>query len=263
MQQFPDRGGADFNKAPAAALVEAVLRHWGYDELPTPFNVHTDSSEFYAAGGAKLGIGSSAAVCTATYAALAELLQIETSVEQAMAVHRQFQGGRGSGLDVAASWHGGVIHFQDGVSRPARWPADMHWRIVWSGASASTAAALDTFKQWQGRAETDALAALCASSTALCDAPFNLSALDDYGRCLRALDQAAGLNIFTPQHERLATIASAHGLVYKPCGAGGGDIGIACGADPAALLAFQDAAAAEQFVPLNLEIAAHGVKASV
>ena len=74
-----------------------------------------------------------------------------------------------------------------------------------------------------------------------------------------ALDQAAILNIFTQEHARLGKLAAASGVLYKPCGAGGGDIGIAFADDPEGLANFRQQAAADGFLPLDLEMATHGV----
>jgi len=48
-------------------------------------------------------------------------------------------------------------------------------------------------------------------------------------------------------------------VLYKPCGAGGGDIGMAFADDPSALAHFRQQAAANGFTPLDLETATHGV----
>jgi len=251
-----------FCRAPAAQLAETVLAHCGHHRYPQPFSLCSDTRDFFSRDGRKLGIGSSAALCTATYVALCDLLQLPASENQAIDIHRQFQGGKGSGLDVAASWHGGVIRFADGAGRAWRWPADLHWRIVWTGTSAATVSTLGSFEAWRERSnsEPSELAELKALSASLFDAPTPTN-LQHYSQTLKAVDDAARLNIFTPEHQRLAKIAHQQGLVYKPCGGGGGDIGLACGEDPQALSAFTTAAAAEHFVPLDLEIASHGVQA--
>jgi phosphomevalonate kinase len=254
------RTRADFCHAPAAAMAETALRHWGAEQFPARFALASDTSSFYHRRGEKLGIGSSAALCVATCHAMAHLIDTTATLEDAIAVHRLFQGGTGSGLDVAASWHGGVIRFQQGVATCWTWPAQLGWQVVWTGASAATHAALGQFAQWQAEGDTTALTDLAAAAHRMFDQP-TLASLEAYSHSLRAMDVAAQLNIFTPPHQRLATIAADHGLVYKPCGAGGGDIGLACGMDQDALAAFARAASDAHFVPLDLEIAPHGVKA--
>lgn len=260
-----DKATAEFCRAPAAAMVEAVLNHWGYTEYATtvenrPFSLFTDSSAFFHAAGEKLGIGSSAAVCVATYQALCKWLGRTPALSEAIDIHRSFQGGRGSGLDIAASWHGEVIRFQQDTAEAWQWPEQLHWQIVWTRTSAATAGSLGDFNNWYQQTAHAELDDLADRARALFEQP-DLANLSAYTQQLQVLDNTAELNIFTPEHRRLATIAAAHGLIYKPCGAGGGDIGLACGLDPHALQAFATAAGAEQFVPLDLEIARHGVEA--
>ena len=54
-----------------------------------------------------------------------------------------------------------------------------------------------------------------------------LSALDQYADILAGMSDAAGLGMITPMHRELALRAARFGVVYKSCGAGGGDLGIA------------------------------------
>jgi hypothetical protein len=50
-------------------------------------------------------------------------------------------------------------------------------------------------------------------------------------RTLRQFSVDHDLGIFDAGHDKLVTEAAAAGLVYKPCGAGGGDVGILLGED--------------------------------
>ncbi len=255
-----------FSAAPSATMAETILHAWGKKEFSQGFQLHTDSRSFYhqpddpAAAAGKYGIGSSAAVCTASYRALAHFFDRAATLTEAIAIHRQFQGGKGSGLDVAASWQGGYITFQDSQVDTLPWPANLHWRAVWTGASSATGTAITQFDLWRQNADTQPLSALVDACRTLCAAP-DINGLEQYCELLRDLDNAAKLNIFTPAHQRLATIAADNQLIYKPCGAGGGDIGIAIGHDTAALSRFCEQAEKHQFVSLNLETAPHGVQA--
>jgi phosphomevalonate kinase len=249
---------AEYCAAPTVRLAETILQHWGYTEFPEPFQLNSDSRAFHHANGTKLGLGSSAAICCATYIALAKLLNKSTSVTEVMQIHHAFQGGKGSGLDVAASWHGGVIRFSKTGTTAWSWPEHWHWQALWTGQAASTPSSLGSFSTWQETHDTKPLVDLTQTCEELFRNP-SLALLQHYADQLAMFDKAAQLNIFTPAHTHLATIAHDHGLIYKPCGAGGGDIGLACGEDPDALKAFASRAADNQFVPLNLEIAGHGV----
>jgi phosphomevalonate kinase len=251
-EQLPEGDGSTF--------VRAILQHWQSPSLTdcsTPLNITTDSSDFFS-GHRKLGLGSSAAVCTATYRLLCEITGRAPSLQEALAIHRNWQGGKGSGLDVASVWHGGLIHFQRGQTTVAKMPEGLHWQIVWSGTSAKTADHISHFNQWREGADNVALDELASLSQSLCDGP-TLSILGDYCLALKTLDDVALLNIFTQEHTRLGTLAAASGVLYKPCGAGGGDIGIAISDDPLALAYFRQQADANGFLPLDLETATHGV----
>ncbi len=244
----------------AAGFVAAILTHWAHRSLAEcgeAQSISTDSSAFFQAG-QKLGLGSSASVCAATYRLLCEVTRRPANYHEVMEIHRQWQGGKGSGLDVASVWHGGLIHFQDGDAKPAALPADLHWQIIFSGKSAGTADHIGSFDQWRKNANTSALNELILASERLCTAP-DLDSIALYCHTLRRFDNAANLNIFTPEHIRLGTLAAASGVHYKPCGAGGGDIGIGFSDDPEALALFRQQAEHNGFLPLDLEMASHGI----
>jgi phosphomevalonate kinase len=65
-----------------------------------------------------------------------------------------------------------------------------------------------------------------------------VAAIDDYGQCLAELGREIGADLVTASHARIGRLAGEFGLAYKVSGAGGGDVGIACGLDGAALQAF-------------------------
>jgi phosphomevalonate kinase len=220
-------------------------------------SIHTDTSAFFT-GSQKLGLGSSAAVCTAMYLLLCELTGREAMQTEAMAIHKHWQGGKGSGLDIASVWHGGLIHFQDGVATRATLPADVHWQVIFSGRSAGTKDHIASFDAWRKKSSTRPLDDLVKASTDLYNGSLSLADLARYCEVLKAFDEAANLNIFTQAHTRLGTLAAAAGVLYKPCGAGGGDIGIGFSDDPSALAVFQRKAADDGFLTLDLEMDPHG-----
>ncbi|MEM7097508.1 MAG: hypothetical protein AAF541_04550 [Pseudomonadota bacterium] len=242
---------------PCAHMLNSVLEAWQIQDYPKPFSIHTDTSSFHDAG-IKLGIGSSAAVCCATYLGMAQMLGKKPQLSQAIKIHQAFQGGRGSGLDVAASWHGGMIRFQDGIATGSAWNKALAWMPVWTGVSASTFDHLGVFKNWLEKKQTRALTTLADCSVSLFD-ELNFENLHAYIDALNQLDQEAGIGIYSRSHQTLAQIADEFGLLYKPCGAGGGDLGIAIaqGSVPAE---FVTRVHQSGFATPALEISQHGVR---
>lgn len=247
-----------FLDADITRMAEVILKHWGYDAWPAGAIIDMDTHAFYQSG-RKYGLGSSAALCVALYSCLADLLSHRPTLQEAMEIHRGFQGGRGSGLDIAASWHGSTILFTQGEIAPFAWPQDLYWELIWTGRSAVTAAHLDRFAQWRQAGTTGALDDLVLQCRRVAEAP-GLDCLHEYVANLREFDAQSQLNIFTHEHAMLATMAARTQLVYKPCGAGGGDIGIAISRDPQALAHFVDQAINQDFVVLQSEIAPNGVE---
>lgn len=79
-------------------------------------HIDLDSSQFYYPDGTKKGFGSSAAVTIGLLYALSEgkFETIEQLRKQALKLHRDFQGGKGSGYDIFTSCMGGVGLFTGG-----------------------------------------------------------------------------------------------------------------------------------------------------
>jgi phosphomevalonate kinase len=198
----------------------------------------------------KIGLGSSAAVAAAFARATQPALDRAALFDEALAAHHEFQGGKGSGVDVAASVFGGLIAFQRGASEPARAlapPPGLQWRAVWTGRSADTREFLGRLAEWQDRepARYDRhLGRLLAWAAASVEA-FERGSADDVVACagaacreLAELGELAGIPIVSPVHERLARAAADVGIAYKPSGAGGGDFGLVFGLDPERIDAF-------------------------
>tara|TARA_B100001559_G_C16461778_1_gene604464 strand:- start:176 stop:1141 length:966 start_codon:yes stop_codon:yes gene_type:complete len=254
----------DFCTLPTSEFVELCLKQLGFTDYHTPFSIHSDTSEFYF-DQSKFGLGSSAALITATYLALTKMLDKEALLEEALAIHHHWQKGSGSGIDVATSWHGGVISFQKnpGLSiTPHSLPEALQWRAVWTGQSSNTRDHLAHFELIKNSKTRTTLRDLCSATDKLTGDGFSLDAITHYKECLKNFDDAGKLKIFTTPHQRLDRIASELGLVYKPCGAGGGDVGIAFGFESEALSRFCQRVAALKFINLDMEMSLNGVKAT-
>lgn len=241
-----------------------VLQALPADALPHGGRATFDTADFHH-DGHKLGLGSSAALCVAVYAAACRLLQCPADHDEAQRIHRSLQHGTGSGIDVAAAWYGGLLRFQhsrDGVGQSCAWtlPPELHTVFVWSGTAASTTDHLARLQTWRNRSDGEELTELAALSGELFETSDLMAGLGSYVAGLERLDRAAGLGVFSTPHQQLQRLASTAGVVYKPCGAGGGDVGAAFTMDPHAAERFARLATQAGFLPLKLEIASHGLE---
>ena len=193
-------------------------------------SIELDTRAFFdVASGKKIGLGSSAAL---TVALIAALTQSNDVLESATRVHRMFQHGAGSGVDIAAGISGGLIEYRmEGASiLPLRWPDGLVFRLIWTGTPASTGIRLEHLKGAGHRLSREALAKAATSMAAAWrSASGIISQFPAYIEALRQFSDDYDLGIFDAGHDKLATEAAAAGLVYKPCGAGGGDVGILLG----------------------------------
>jgi phosphomevalonate kinase len=253
-EQAPDDG--------AARVVWQVLSELRgvHDQslLPPSARVVTDTEGFYLRG-EKLGIGSSAAICTAVYAAFCRLLDVSTDFDQALKIHNQFQHKEGSGIDVAAAFHGGTLRFQSHAATPWELPKNLQVRFLWTGHAAKTTHHISRFNDWLEGGQLAPLSALTATCHALFEQP-DLATLERYTQQLKTLDAAASLGIYSTAHSQLDRLAIDAQVVYKPCGAGGGDMGVAISDEVGRLDQFVDAAEGLGFNSIPLEKARHGIQ---
>ncbi len=229
--------------------------------------------------GRKLGLGASAAL---TVAALglreaergADLANAETRTglfERAWRAHREVQNG-GSGVDIAASVHGGTVSYRLDQGRPVvapcEWPKGLRFTVFASDESARTSelrARVNAFR------ERDA-SAFEARMWPLFDASVRasvgfekgvatnvVSALRDFALALQGLGSAADAPIVLPGHETLFAAAESEGGAFLPSGAGGGDVSIFVGSgSPSA--AFVAKAAECRLSLLRVSIDLRGVR---
>ncbi|MEX0975591.1 MAG: hypothetical protein WDZ50_00665 [Woeseia sp.] len=233
-----------------------------------------DTRAFYDdESGAKLGLGSSAALAVALTSALLRFSGDRREPGPiAMAAHRAFQGGSGSGVDIAAALHGGVMAFNTTtnlVTEALQWPAGMAYSLWWSGRAASTADKLMSLKENKRNAAARASAGkLRRGSEQVLEAWRSgqskevLETLQDYCGALQEFSAAHRLGIFDAGHRQLHEFAARKGLTYKPCGAGGGDIGVVLGTRQDALEEFAVHATGCGFKKLYVMLDSCGLKES-
>jgi phosphomevalonate kinase len=235
-------------------------------------NTHVDSSAL-AAGGTKLGLGSSAAAVVATAAHALWLVRgrVERSevLGWARAAHARAQGRRGmrgSGVDVIASAVGGIIQVTcAGDFAPLLLPSGLELSLVWSGQAADTVTlamavqSLDAVTRGRVFEPLAAAAARLIDACTAADAAAAIVALDAGRIALAALGRAAGLPLELQFHRDLHELAQRQGGVAKPTGAGGGDVAVAAFTSRAARLEFEHELLGRGHAPLDIGIDPNGV----
>ena len=223
------------------AMIEAVTTSL---RVAGSFGGRTETDAFRdPESGRKFGLGSSAALATALSAAV---LGREDVQHEALVAHRAWQGGSGSGIDIACSASGGLIEYR--MSGPEvrvlSWPDGLHARLIWTGEASSTRAKLEQLAaSGDGEPGLTTQAEHMAAVWRSADAGAVIRAYPEYISALRSFDVDHNLGIFDAGHDELVDAAAADKLVYKPCGAGGGDVGIALSNDKGRLDAFVQARA--------------------
>ncbi|MDH3586547.1 MAG: hypothetical protein OEQ30_05615 [Gammaproteobacteria bacterium] len=225
--------------------------------------ISLDTAEFRDAGsGQKIGLGSSAALTVAIATALSSMDGAAVA-QVAHSAHRRFQDGSGSGVDIACSIAGGIIEYrmEDQHSTPLEWPDGLYCSVLWSGVASATQGKLKRFRGQPDSSSRDQLgeaSRAMVAAFAMRDAPAVVTELGKYTRALQRFDEVHGLGIFAAGHAALAERAAGDGLVYKPCGAGGGDIGVALATSRASLASFEKTAARSGFTRLELGVDPRG-----
>ncbi len=204
--------------------------------------IEVDSRALYRPDGRKAGLGSSAALAVAVTAAVGELVgrsyrgRLDALMRTAVCVHREAQGGHGSGYDVATSVYGGVIEFVGGrrprvfcIGDAPLWDA----RLVFGSAAVSTRGAVERYRRWRDAHPRNATAFLSASNEAVLELARSLhstrqqfaAALTNAGRIGAELGDDIGVPaVLSPDGGGSVEDVDA----FKALGAGG-EIGIALG----------------------------------
>ncbi len=193
----------------------------------------------------KPGFGGSASACVAACVAAGR------PPTDALELHSAVQGG-GSGADVAAAIHGGMVRFEAGevtAMKPVQ-PV-----VVWSGRSARTQPMIDRYLAWTARDN------FVQASRLLVDAFSEdpVDALLDNARLLMDMANQSGVPYMTPRLTAIITAAQQLGGAAKPSGAGGGDCAIALFKQPDERARFLEKCRENQWptIPVKAAVGAH------
>lgn len=218
------------------AVIEAVWHAINFNEL-IDLKINLDTSSYIdAQSGKKLGLGSSAAIIVALVAAIKNCDDPEKIKLLTHKAHKQLQGGLGSGADVATSLFGGLIKYQQEnyTTKSLKWPRNLFYRLIWTGSPVSTKDKLIRFMEAPDKLSRKELidASICmATHWQSGDTKKILVGYEDYCELLCKFSSDYDLGIFSMGHKELLSQAKKDNLIYKPCGAGGGDVGILLGVD--------------------------------
>ncbi len=228
-------------------LREATSLYSKAELFHASLHITIDSSAFYV-GRTKIGLGSSAAVCVALLAALlrhaaGKLPSRQLLFKHALAAHKRFQQGRGSGIDIAASTYGGALLFRTSAEHESPHIESapegiglLNVQTAFVGESTKTSVFV---KQVQNaiahsgdaaRAK-DALVQLSKTLTSIATPEQLATLIKDFAHGYEELGARCAVDLFSKSHKNAARIARLYGGAYKPSGAGGGDIGFAFFAD--------------------------------
>lgn len=261
-------------------LVEHVLREAHARGVALPRgHLSVDTGAFFL-GHEKLGLGSSAAAAVALSAQLLTDDDGDVAPEAvrdlAATAHDRFSGSaRGSGVDVAASSHGGVLRFarEPGATvELSSWnlcPKRLSVLVPFAGAAANTReflTGLRRFEKADARGYERAIDDIGYATLELLDAVrpnedprVFLAAVDRCRRSMQRLGERADLDIVSAPHRAIARIARSHGGAAKPSGAGGGDVAVCFVPDDerdACVVSFEDAG----FPVIDVVVGAEGAR---
>jgi phosphomevalonate kinase len=263
----------------SAAILSRVYELSG-QTLPSG-TLTLDTQAFYR-GTTKLGMGSSGAITVAAWHALAAAaapltpMGPQTTIACLKELHSAQQGGRGSGVDLAASLLGGVVRYQLGQAaavhpevvgplsathvRPLQ---DLHVMPVWTGAAAGTGPYLEAFASLRHSAP-ETFWPLCEEMALISRAACEMWAIGEVTPLLplvtrsmaamTTLGEAMGIRPVNDVHLRAAAAAADAGAFYKPSGAGGGDFGLIFAASERALNRASRAVVAQGLTPMPMPI---------
>lgn len=242
------------------------------DVGPAIDRVRADSSAL-ALNGHKLGLGSSAAVVVAAAAAAAGHTDVHAIAHRAHARAQGRKGARGSGADIAASVHGGILRVDKMVEGEplavTRLPPPPPFVLLWTGAPADTP---ELVVQTRGLRDRDpeshkaAMAALGRAALALAaalaaeDPRAVIAAIDEGASALEALAVRSGAPLVPPGFAGTRALAGRYGGAAKPTGAGGGDLLLAVFPDSDASAAFRAAATRQRMIPITASVDPNGVR---
>ena len=235
--------------------------HSDLTQLPQHALLSLDTSSFYQ-NSLKLGIGSSASILVAVATLFQPFKKSRWNQNNLIKIHNTVQQSNGSGLDVAAALHGGVIKYQKQETSSLPFNLEIHMSFVFTHSSSSTGPMLQRFSRAMDKLDKNTVDIWVNIAGRVAENYENtqkfLEHLHDLNQFVRDFDRLTGIGIYSTAHQDVDQLASKHNVLYKPSGAGGGDIGIAFSDDPAAITQFEHEVSQHNLSTIPLSVATHG-----
>ncbi len=260
---------------------EFCLQNIDVDFKDRAIKIDINTESFYSKElSSKLGFGSSAALTVALVKAIFKLAAIDIKKEKnrhllfrlSLAAHKKAQGNLGSGIDIAASSYGAVLQYKAALNNDGEailpeilepWP-ELPMSTIFTGSSESTRKmvyGVNQLKTERPKLYEELMNELQATSMEGCEsyAAKNLfgfmNAVKTYHTQMDMLGKNSGMPIISQVHQKIAGIVQQNLGVYKPSGAGSGDIGVAFAESPVQIGKIENAVQAAGFQCLNVKIA--------
>ncbi|MCK5853535.1 hypothetical protein KAH27_10950 [bacterium] len=268
-------------------LFETIWRFYNDKNIEIKYcKIILDTTSFYDSGlKNKLGMGSSAALTVALVKAVEKWVYSNSNYALkdddifllALKAHRQAQNGVGSGIDIASSVYGGIIEYtivkddekNFNLPKIVFYPDNLSIISVWTGKSASTrkmVGSVNEFKKNSYLRYTEIMDNLVRISKQSC-ADFKKGEISGFlSKCslfyeqLIRLGEESGAPIISEVHQEIEKIVRQNGGVYKPSGAGSGDLGIAMTDNPDDVSVIISAIEKSGFKTVNLNTSSTGVQ---
>ena len=197
--------------------------------LPEHATLCMDTTGFYSTQ-RKLGLGSSSCVLVNLYTSLSTLAEIPTNAEDLLKIYRA-TGQNGSGVDVLTSYYGGLIHVRRKTASNEELPDGIYLDFYSVGFSTETKTMVDRFRSAFDDIPVNLQDSFITSANKVADSLTDslsfFTELQHFVQVYRDVDIEAKLAIWSKPHATMHRLATECGVLYKPSGAGGGDVGVA------------------------------------
>ena len=236
-------------------FLEIAIKVLGIKPLGVKLSINTDG---FFESGIKLGIGSSAAISVAITKAINKYFKLKLDKQEqlynSLEVHNYFQNHIGSGLDVLSSFYGfPVIECSKDrnsfVWNQEKIPKEVIIKFVKGQTYSDTREMIKKYhlgklehKSFFLEISKEMKETLTNLSQAYRDnSPDQIiNSIKRYSTLMIEMDSTFNIGVYSEIDKEISTLADKEGLIYKPSGSGGGDLGIIIGDNDSIISKFMD-----------------------